>query len=136
MKATAIILAIVIVAGGAFYFLSNNSSSDYANTYTSTDTSTPRETTNPQATTTATSTQKVVSYTLAEVSTHKDAKSCWATINGKVYNLTAWINEHPGGPDKILSICGKDGTAVFTGQHGGQSRPESILASFFIGNLK
>lgn len=74
-------------------------------------------------------------YTLAQVATHNNASSCWAAINGKVYNLTSWINQHPGGPERILSICGKDGSALFNGQHSGEARPETMLAGFYLGPL-
>ena len=82
---------------------------------------------------TATSTKKT--YTLADVSAHSNATSCWALINSKVYDLTNWINHHPGGPDKILGICGKDGSNAFNGQHSGQARPASELAAFYIAEL-
>jgi cytochrome b involved in lipid metabolism len=42
---------------------------------------------------------------------------------------------HPGGPDKILSICGSDGSSVFNTQHGGQQRQADELKNFYIGDL-
>ena len=75
------------------------------------------------------------SYTMADVAKHADASSCWSAINGNVYDLTKWVNQHPGGPRVILGLCGKDGTSGFVGQHGGQSRPESILKGFLLGPL-
>lgn len=74
-------------------------------------------------------------YTLATVATHKDTNSCWSAINGKVYDLTSWINQHPGGPENILAICGLDGSAAFNAQHGGQGRPANELQMFYIGEL-
>ncbi len=75
-------------------------------------------------------------FTLAEVATHKDVKSCWTTIQGKVYNLTSWINQHPGGAEAILSLCGKDGTSLFLAQHSGQANPAAELKILYIGTLK
>lgn len=75
------------------------------------------------------------SYTLSEVARHASASSCWTAINGKVYDVTDWINQHPGGPERILNLCGTDGSAAFDNQHGGQSRPAQELASFYIGDL-
>jgi len=72
---------------------------------------------------------------MAQVAAHNSASSCWTAINGKVYNLTAWIDQHPGGPEAILSLCGTDGTAAFEAQHGGQARPEAELANFYVGPL-
>ena len=75
-------------------------------------------------------------YTMTEVRTHGDASSCWSAINGKVYDLTSWINQHPGGPDKILGVCGSDGSMAFNSQHSGQGEPTQVLSSFYIGDLK
>jgi len=75
-------------------------------------------------------------FTMAEVRTHNSAASCWAAINGSVYDLTDWVNQHPGGRDRILSLCGTDGTAAFTTQHGGAKRPASMLVLFKIGPLQ
>lgn len=74
-------------------------------------------------------------YTLSEIATHKDATSCWTTINGNVYDVTSWINQHPGGSAAILSLCGIDGSMAFNNQHGGQRRPANELAGFLIGTL-
>jgi len=75
-------------------------------------------------------------YTMSEVNTHKDSSSCWSVINGKVYDLTSWINEHPGGADKILGICGSDGSSAFNSQHSGQGEPADVLSSYYLGDLK
>ncbi len=75
------------------------------------------------------------SYTLAQVSTHNNGSDCWTAINGGVYNVTSWVDNHPGGRQAILSLCGHDGSMAFNGQHGGQARPASELATFRIGKL-
>ena len=74
-------------------------------------------------------------YTLAQVAENDSAESCWSAINGTVYDLTDWISQHPGGSSRILSLCGTDGTSSFNSMHGGQSNPESRLASFALGPL-
>ncbi len=78
----------------------------------------------------------VKSFTLAEVALHAVENDCYSAINGKVYDLGAWVNQHPGGDKNILKICGKDGSAAYSGQHGGEQKPEQILAGFEIGILK
>jgi cytochrome b involved in lipid metabolism len=80
--------------------------------------------------------QTAATYTMVQVQAANTASKCWSVISGKVYNLTSWISQHPGGSSAILGLCGKDGTAAFSGQHGGQARPASELAGFYIGNLK
>lgn len=82
------------------------------------------------------SNQPTTVLTMDEVKKHNSATSCFTVISGKVYDITNWINRHPGGQQAILSLCGKDGTDLFMSQHGGQTRPESVLRSFFIANVK
>jgi predicted heme/steroid binding protein len=77
----------------------------------------------------------VEGYTAAQVAAHADRTSCWSSVNGKVYDLTEWINKHPGGEREILSMCGKDGSRAFNNEHGGDNKPEKILASYYIGTL-
>lgn len=72
---------------------------------------------------------------MADVAAHKDATSCYTVINSTVYDVTSWISKHPGGERAILGTCGKDATDAFTNKHGGQEKPESILATFKIGTL-
>lgn len=74
-------------------------------------------------------------YTMAMVSENDDASSCWSAINGNVYDLTEWINSHPGGSSNILSLCGTDGSSSFNARHSGQSNPESRLQSYLLGPL-
>lgn len=131
MKKTTLILAVtlcvmLLVLGVAY---ADKKSSTSTNTTPTTST----------ATTTAPSTTAEIpatsGYTLATVATHNSTSSCWAAINGSVYDVTSWINQHPGGPQAILSLCGTDGSVAFNGQHGGDRRPASELASFRIGAI-
>ena len=75
------------------------------------------------------------SYTIVQVAAHATSASCWAAINGSVYDLTSWTSQHPGGEARILSICGKDGSSLFDGQHGQDPRAQAQLAMFKIGSL-
>lgn len=96
---------------------------------------TPPPTTKPVVTVTPVTTGPKT-YTMAEVQAQAAAGKCWTVINGGVYNLTAWINQHPGGSAAIKSLCGINGTAKFQAIHGGQARPESVLKSYYLGALK
>lgn len=90
----------------------------------------------PEATSNTSETPVTPGYTMAEVAQHAGEASCWTVINSQVYDLTDFIRKHPGGARNILNLCGKDGTAAFTGQHGGQNRPEMTLDAYFIGELR
>ena len=83
----------------------------------------------------AKSTVKSGAISMATVKTHASASSCWAVVNGNVYDLTKWISEHPGGPGVIKAICGKDGSRSFNNQHRGQANANAALAQFKIGVL-
>ena len=75
------------------------------------------------------------SYTLAQVATHSTATDCWSAVSSSVYNLTAWIGQHPGGQSTIIAMCGKDATASFVGKHSGSAGANTALALYKIGTL-
>ena len=91
-------------------------------------TPTPSPTPEPEITTQS-------GYTMAKVKENNSASSCWSVIIGNVYNLTQWINSHPGGPSVIRGLCGVDGTSSFNGKHRGQGNPTATLASYLLGPL-
>ncbi|MCA0296440.1 MAG: cytochrome b5 domain-containing protein [Actinobacteria bacterium] len=95
----------------------------------------PSATASASATGTASATSSSATYTMAEVRTHADSTSCWSVVNDNVYDLTTWIDRHPGGPQRILAMCGKDATAAFTAQHGSQGRANQMLKGFLLGPL-
>lgn len=117
----AIVIGIIVVAGAATIAFSQKKSAPALTTPST------QETTNSSST--------LPSYTLAQVAEHGETNGCWTSINGAVYDLNAWIAKHPGGDKNILMICGKDGSSAFDNQHGGERKPEKILAGFQIGTL-
>lgn len=48
----------------------------------------------------------------AEVQAHNNEKSCYVTIGHKVYDVTDFLSDHPGGEEYILEYAGKDVTEV------------------------
>lgn len=75
------------------------------------------------------------SFTVAEVAEHKDAASCYTIIRNQVYDVTAFIEKHPGGEKNILKTCGIDATVLFEQKHGGKAGPEAALKTFVIGTI-
>jgi hypothetical protein len=104
-------------------------------TVTATPTPTPTATATPTPTPTPTPTATAAGYTMTQVRANNTARSCWSAIDGFVYDLTRWINSHPGGSGAILFLCGTDGTNAFKAQHENQSRPAIRLDSYRIGPL-
>ncbi len=76
------------------------------------------------------------SFTASDVAPHNNQTSCWTIVNGNVYDVTSYATSHPGGERAILSLCGTNGSSAFSNQHGGSSKPENVLKSFLIGQLK
>lgn len=124
------IIALLVVGGIGFYLTRGWDNGDYK--INPVDNSSSQ---NAEISPTASSTSAEKVYTLADVILHNSEASCWSVVNDKVYDLTAWISKHPGGSKAILSICGKDGTSAFIGQHEGDSKPEEKITTFYIGVL-
>ncbi len=74
-------------------------------------------------------------FTAAQVAQNSDATSCWASVDGSVYDLTEWISEHPGGSREIEALCGTDATTAFQRQHGSNAEAQRELAGFKIGEF-
>ncbi len=72
-------------------------------------------------------------YTLEDVTKHAVPTDCWLVASAKVYDVTSFVDKHPGG-EKILSGCGKDMTEFFNTKHAKQSKEQ--LPAFYIGDLK
>lgn len=73
-------------------------------------------------------------FTKEEVAIHNTEQDCWIIINGTIYNLTKFVNKHPGGKQTILNVAGKDGSDVFNSIHG--NGPQTfVLKMFKVGIL-
>ncbi|CAN4096311.1 unnamed protein product [Withania somnifera] len=56
----------------------------------------------------------VKTYSKAEVALHNKRTDCWIIIKDKVFDVTSYVEEHPGG-DAILDHAGDDSTEGFYG---------------------
>ncbi|XP_061973989.1 cytochrome b5 isoform X2 [Populus nigra] len=71
-------------------------------------------------------------YTMQEAAQHNTPQDCWVVIDGKVYDVGSYLDEHPGGDDVILATTGKDATDEFEDAGHSKSARE-LLETFFIG---
>ena len=54
---------------------------------------------------------------MSEIKKHTTPDDCWVVLNGKVYDLSTFHSEHPGGSRLITNNAGKDATALFAPIH-------------------
>ncbi|RUS24774.1 hypothetical protein BC938DRAFT_473084 [Jimgerdemannia flammicorona] len=74
-------------------------------------------------------------HTLADIKKHNSAKSCWIIHNDKVYDVTEFVADHPGGDDLILNRAGQDVTGVMKDplEHDHSESAYEILDDYRIG---
>merc|ERR1711959_610779 len=58
-----------------------------------------------------------MSVTAADVAKHSTDKDCWVIIGDDVYDVTAFLADHPGGKKAIMLFAGKDATEEFDMLH-------------------
>ncbi|GAB4840134.1 Cytochrome b5 isoform A [Ancistrocladus abbreviatus] len=73
-------------------------------------------------------------YAMQEVSQHNTKDDCWVVIDGKVYDVSSYLDEHPGGDDVVLEVTGKDAKEEFEDAGHSKSARE-LMETFFIGEL-
>lgn len=77
--------------------------------------------------------QQIKTYTMEEVSKHDHERSAWFVHDGKVYDATPYLKDHPGGPESILLNAGIDATEEFDAIHSTKAR--DMLKQYYIGDL-
>ncbi|GAB4027871.1 MAG: hypothetical protein Fur0011_6870 [Candidatus Microgenomates bacterium] len=83
---------------------------------------------------------EVEKYSMAELSTHNNKEDCWLLLNGKIYDVTPYVESgfHPG-KDSILMGCGKDATEIFNNRPNGSGshseRARKMLSKYYKGEL-
>lgn len=73
-------------------------------------------------------------FTAEEVAQHATRDDLWIIYNNKVYDVTQYLDEHPGGEEVILDCAGGDSTEPFD-DIGHSDDAHEILASLCIGEL-
>ncbi|KAI9826004.1 MAG: hypothetical protein M1819_007459 [Sarea resinae] len=68
-----------------------------------------------------------------ELRKHEKGEEPWFVINGEVYDGTAFLNDHPGGAQSILSAAGLDITDEFMAIH--SETAKAMMPGYHIGSL-
>ncbi|KAJ0031028.1 hypothetical protein Pint_12967 [Pistacia integerrima] len=66
-----------------------------------------------------------------DLKTHNKPGDLWISIQGKIYDVSQWSKDHPGGALPLLSLAGQDVTDAFVAYHPGTAW--QYLDNFFTG---
>lgn len=56
-------------------------------------------------------------YKLSEIKKHNKENDLWMVVNGEVFNMTMYLDYHPGGAKKLMLGAGRDATSLFNKYH-------------------
>ncbi|KEH35789.1 cytochrome b5-like heme/steroid-binding domain protein [Medicago truncatula] len=70
-----------------------------------------------------------------EISNHKSNKDCLLVINGRVLDVTKFLEEHPGGEEVIVEVAGKDATKEFDAV-GHSKVAQNLVLKYQVGVLE
>jgi len=73
-------------------------------------------------------------YSLAEIAKRNSHEEAWIVIHNNVYNLTEFLNEHPGGEEVLLEQAGKEATEAFE-DVGHSTDARELMKKFKVGEL-
>ncbi|XVE77317.1 hypothetical protein DITRI_Ditri13aG0052700 [Diplodiscus trichospermus] len=76
--------------------------------------------------------QKV--FVFEDVAKHTERNGCWLLISGKVYDVTAFLDDHPGGDEILLGASGKDATDDFE-DIGHSDVAKELMQKYCIGEV-
>ncbi|XP_011787370.1 PREDICTED: cytochrome b5 type B isoform X1 [Colobus angolensis palliatus] len=76
----------------------------------------------------------VTYYRLEEVAKRNSLKELWLVIHGRVYDVTRFLNEHPGGEEVLLEQAGVDASESFE-DVGHSSDAREMLKQYYIGDI-
>nr|CAB3235139.1 cytochrome b5 reductase 4-like [Phallusia mammillata] len=78
---------------------------------------------------------RMLRITTEELAKHNKREDAWMAIRGFVYNVTTYLDYHPGGVPELMRGAGKDATLLFEEVHRWVNF-ESMLGACLIGKLE
>jgi 4-hydroxysphinganine ceramide fatty acyl 2-hydroxylase len=75
-------------------------------------------------------------YTANQIKKHNTKDSCWVIVNDKVYDITSFLADHPGGDEILLEFAGTDVTLVLgdINYHTHSDAAYDLLTEYYIGD--
>ncbi|XP_032507030.1 cytochrome b5 reductase 4 isoform X1 [Phocoena sinus] len=77
---------------------------------------------------------RLIEVTEEELKKHNKKDDCWICIRGFVYNVSPYMEYHPGGEEELMSAAGSDGTDLFDQVHRWVNY-ESMLKECLVGRM-
>ncbi|XP_077144637.1 cytochrome b5 type B [Ranitomeya variabilis] len=77
---------------------------------------------------------EVTYYSLEDVRKRNSAKELWLVIHGRVYDITRFVEEHPGGEEVLFEQAGADATESFE-DVGHSVDAREMLKQYYVGDL-
>ncbi|CAB3400833.1 unnamed protein product [Caenorhabditis bovis] len=74
-------------------------------------------------------------FSTKEVAEHNTNRSAWIIIGNKVYDVTKFLDEHPGGCEVLLEQAGRDGTEEFE-DVGHSTDARTLKEDYLIGEIE
>lgn len=76
-------------------------------------------------------------YTTEDVESHKTSTSCWVSRGNKVYDVSNFLPDHPGGDDLILKYAGQDIDKAMKDleEHDHSDSAYDMMEEYLIGRL-
>ncbi|KAJ1975623.1 hypothetical protein H4R34_004265 [Dimargaris verticillata] len=69
-----------------------------------------------------------------EIAIHNKKSDLWVIVSGKVYDVTKFVDEHPGGEEVLLESAGMDCTEAFE-DVGHSEEAREMLNDYYVGDL-
>ncbi|XP_059651192.1 cytochrome b5-like [Cornus florida] len=73
-------------------------------------------------------------HSFDEVAKHNNKGDCWLIISGKVYDVTTFLDDHPGGDEVLLTSTEKDATDDFE-DVGHSDDARQMMNKYYIGEV-
>ncbi|KAM0255266.1 hypothetical protein ACHAQJ_005921 [Trichoderma viride] len=74
-------------------------------------------------------------YTVEDVAAHKTRDDLWVMIHGKVYDVSKYVRDHPGGADVLIEVAGTDATTAYD-EVGHSEDADELLKTYLIGTVQ
>ncbi|CAI7574842.1 unnamed protein product [Penicillium discolor] len=77
-----------------------------------------------------------ITLSLSDIQTHRVEGDCWIAIHGSVYDVSSFLNSHPGGKAILLQHAGTDATRAFQDVHPAEMLDEYLTSDQLLGQLE